>query len=81
MLTAFEKKNSVSDNTTDTDETVNNGKLNDTATQQNTVSASKGTTKPPNSQENQQKTDESLGRGHRPEKLNQGLYDLVLKVL
>ena len=45
------------------------------------ISASKGTTKSPNSQENQQKTDESLGRGHRPEKLNQGLYDLVLKVL
>ena len=56
----FEKKNSASDNTTDTDETVNNGKLNDTATQQNTVSDSKDTTKSPNLQENQQKTDEKV---------------------
>ena len=45
------------------------------------ISEGKDTTNSPNSQENQQKTDESLGRGHRPEKLNQGLYDLVLKVL
>ena len=55
-----QKKNSASDNTTDTDETVNNGKLNDTATQQNTVSDNKDTTKSPNSQENQQKTDEKV---------------------
>ena len=60
LLTLFEKKNSASDNTTDTDETVNNGKLNDTATQQNTVSEDKDTTKSPNSQENQQKTDEKV---------------------
>ena len=56
----FEKKNSASDNTTDTDETVNNGKLNDTATQQNTVSEDKDTTKSQNSQENQQKTDKKV---------------------
>ena len=74
----FEKKNSASDNTTDTDETVNNGKLNDTATQQNTVSASKGTTKPPNSQENQQKTDELRETGHRPERVNQGTFPYAL---
>ena len=43
LLTAFEKKNSVSDNTTDTGETSNGGKRNDTATPQNTVSDSKGT--------------------------------------
>ena len=60
LLTLFEKKNSASDNTTDTGETVNNGKLNDTATQQNTVSDGKDTTKSPNSQENQQKTDEKV---------------------
>ena len=45
------------------------------------ISDGKDTTNSPNSQEKQQKTDESLGRGYRPEKLNQGLYDLVLKVL
>lgn len=43
LLTAFEKKNSVSDNTTDTGETSNGGKRNDTATPQNTVSDSKVT--------------------------------------
>ena len=59
------KKNSVSDNTIDTDETVNNGKLNDTATQQNTVSDSKDTTKSPNLQENQQKTDKKSDEGQQ----------------
>ena len=45
LLTAFEKKNSVSDNTTDTGETLS-GKGNDTATPQNTVSpVDKGTKK------------------------------------
>ena len=38
LLTAFEKKNSVLGNTTDTDETSGRGKQNDTATLQNTVS-------------------------------------------
>lgn len=42
LLTAFEKKNSVSDNTTDTGETSTGGKRNDTATPQNTVSEGKG---------------------------------------
>ncbi len=40
LLTAFEKKNSVSDNTTDTGGTLS-GNGNDTATPQNTVSAAK----------------------------------------
>lgn len=40
LLTAFEKKNSVLDNTMDTGETPQ-GERNDTATPQNTVSASK----------------------------------------
>jgi len=43
MLTAFEKKNSVPDNTTDTAKT-NSGERNDTATPQNTVSNGKDTT-------------------------------------
>lgn len=44
LLTAFEKKNSASDNTTDTDETSTRGKQNDTATPLNTVSTDKDTT-------------------------------------
>ena len=43
LLTAFEKKNSVSDNTTDTDGTTLRGKQNDTATLQDTVFNSKDT--------------------------------------
>lgn len=43
LLTAFEKKNSVSDNTTDTVGTAESGKRNDTATPQNTVSDGKST--------------------------------------
>ena len=42
LLTAYEKKNSASDNTTDTDETLSS-KRNDTATPQNTVSNGKST--------------------------------------
>ncbi len=42
LLTAFEKENSVRDNTTDTGTTAT-GKQNDTATLQNTVSTNKGT--------------------------------------
>lgn len=63
------KKNSASDNTTDTDETVNNGKLNDTATQQDTVSEGKDTTKSPNSQENQQKTDKKSDEGQKKDEI------------
>lgn len=43
LLTAFEKKNSVSDNTTDTDGTSLRGRQNDTATLQDTVFNSKDT--------------------------------------
>lgn len=43
LLTAFEKKNSASDNTTDTGETAKDGERNDTATPQNTVSVGKDT--------------------------------------
>lgn len=52
LLTAFEKKNSVSDNTTDTIGTAEGGKRNDTATPQNTVSDGKDTEKDSSDQEN-----------------------------
>ena len=55
LLTAFEKKNSASDNTTDTDETSTRGKQNDTATLQNTVSTHKDTTPSLNNNNLQQK--------------------------
>lgn len=42
LLTAFEKKNSALDNTTDTGKTSERGKRNDTATPQSTVSEGKG---------------------------------------
>ena len=58
LLTAFEKKNSVSDNTTDTGETSIGGKQNDTATLQNTVSTDEGTTQSAKVQENSQKSGE-----------------------
>ena len=51
LLTAFEKKNSVFDNTTDTDETFEIGKQNDTATLQDTVFESKDTTNSPTTNE------------------------------
>ena len=43
LLTAFEKKNSALDNTTDTGKTSERGRRNDTATPQSTVSEGKGT--------------------------------------
>lgn len=52
LLTAFEKKNSVSDNTTDTVGTAESGKRNDTATPQNTVSDGKDTQSFETKQEN-----------------------------
>ena len=55
LLTAFEKKNSVSDNTTDTVGTAEGGKRNDTATPQNTVSDGKDTEKVSSGQENEEK--------------------------
>ena len=58
LLTAFEKKNSVSGNTTDTGETSNGGKQNDTATLQNTVSTDKDTTQSAKVQEKAKKSGE-----------------------
>ena len=52
LLTAFEKKNSVSDNTTDTVGTAEGGKRNGTATPQNTVSDGKDTEKDSSEQAN-----------------------------
>ena len=43
-----------------------------------TVSNGKDTTKSPNSQENQQKTDELRETGHRPERVNQGTFPYAL---
>ncbi len=54
LLTAYEKKNSVSDNTMDTDET-HSGERNDTATPQNTVSSSKVINNPSDLQGNGEK--------------------------
>lgn len=51
-----EKKNSALDNTTDTDETSDRGRRNDTATPQNTVAVDKDTN---NSSNNQEKKQES----------------------
>ena len=50
---AFEKKNSALDNTTDTGKTSDRGKRNDTATPQSTVSEGKDTKNPDTIQENQ----------------------------
>lgn len=52
---AFEKKNSVSDNTTDTVGTAEGGKRNGTATPQNTVSDGKDTEKDSSEQGNEEK--------------------------
>lgn len=56
LLTAFEKKNSVSDNTTDTVGTAEGGKRNDTATPQNTVSDGKDKEKVSSEQGNGEKS-------------------------
>ena len=58
LLTAYEKKNSASDNTTDTAETAMGGKRNDTATPQNTVSAGKVSESPETKQEKKEKSEE-----------------------
>ncbi len=71
LLTAFEKKNSVSDNTTDTGETSDGGKQNDTATLQNTVSADESTTQPATLQENAQKSSEIAENGGENSTLEQ----------
>ncbi len=58
LLTAYEKKNSASDNTTDTAETAMSGKRNDTATPQNTVSMGKVSESPETKQEKKEKSEE-----------------------
>lgn len=58
LLTAYEKKNSASDNTTDTAETAMSGKRNDTATPQNTVSMGKVNESPETKQEKNEKSAE-----------------------
>ena len=63
LLTAFIKKNSVSDNTTDTGETSNGGKQNDTATLQNTVSTTEDTAPVSNKQEIAQESGENAVNG------------------
>lgn len=55
LLTAFEKKNSALDNTTDTGETAKRGRQDDTATLQNTVSVGKDTENISDLQENEEK--------------------------
>ena len=59
LLTAFEKQNSVPDNTMDTGETLS-GKQNDTATLQDTVSDRKGTTNNSNTQISGQENTKNL---------------------
>ena len=56
LLTTFEKKNSVPDNTMDTGETSKGSKQNDTATLQDTVSESKDSNNLANSNESEGKT-------------------------
>lgn len=62
LLTAYEKKNSASDNTTDTAETAMSGKRNDTATPQNTVSMGKVSESPETKQEKKEKSEESKSK-------------------
>ena len=63
LLTAFEKKNSALDNTTDTDKTSERGKRNDTATPQSTVSEGKDSK---NSYSLQEKEEKSAKKDARP---------------
>ena len=56
LLTAFEKRNSAIDNTTDTIETAINGKQNDTTTLQSTISADKDTASVPKNQISEQES-------------------------
>jgi len=60
LLTAFEKKNSALDNTTDTGETSTGGCQNDTATLQSTVSEGKGTKNISEKQENEENSKENF---------------------
>lgn len=65
LLTAFEKKNSALDNTTDTGKTSDRGKRNDTATPQSTVSEGKVTKKSDTLQGNEEKSSDEAPKFQR----------------
>ena len=77
LLTAFEKKNSVSDNTTDTVGTAEGGKRNDTATPQNTVSDGKDTIKPSNSQKKNVKSNKKTPFSLKNDRTLAGVHNIT----
>ena len=77
LLTAFEKKNSVSDNTTDTVGTAEGGKRNDTATPQNTVSDGKDTIKPSNSQKKNVKSNKKIPFSLKKDRTLAGVHNIT----
>ena len=79
LLTAYEKKNSASDNTTDTAETAMSGKRNDTATPQNTVSMGKVSESPETKQEKKEKSEESKSKEENG--VDDAKIDAVLEAL
>ena len=79
LLTAYEKKNSASDNTTDTAETAMSGKRNDTATPQNTVSAGKVSESPETKQEKKEKSEEP--KSEEKNGVDDAKIDAVLEAL
>lgn len=79
LLTAYEKKNSASDNTTDTAETAMSGKRNDTATPQNTVSMGKVSESPETKQEKKEKSEESKSKEEN--RVDDAKIDTVLEAL
>lgn len=79
LLTAYEKKNSASDNTTDTAETAMSGKRNDTATPQNTVSMGKVSESPETKQEKKEKSEEP--KSEEENGVDDAKIDAVLEAL
>lgn len=79
LLTAYEKKNSASDNTTDTAETAMSGKRNDTATPQNTVSMGKVSESSETKQEKKEKSEESKSKEENG--VDDAKIDTVLEAL
>lgn len=77
LLTAFEKKNSVSDNTTDTVGTAEGGKRNDTATPQNTVSDGKDTIKPSYSQKKNVKSNKKTPFSLKNDRTLAGVHNIT----
>ena len=76
LLTAFEKKNSAFDNTTDTVKISKRDMRNDTTTSQNTVSESKGSEKVEDSEGKVNKSEV----GRYPKELFEGVKDNVMAV-